>query len=558
MEPRRIVLAVVLMAAVLLVTPYLFPTPPQAPVAKKPTADSLTTGVSGPTAPGVTATTPAAGAAALTDSAGAPAAPVVVPVDTSTIKTAVADYRTTNRGAALIGASLTNYQALSNGGRTRSGIVELALPNERMLAFRLVVPGDTIDLGGQLFRSQQSQNGANTVVRYDADLPGKTVSITYSFLPDSYRVNVAAAVSGVPENSYVLVDLPPGFRSNESDSTEDHSHLAYAYKPELEGAEGIAFGSLDPGEREIKAGPITWGVAKSKYFILGVLTPKGGTPFAEITATGGPRVGKTATRGQATLVAPLKAGNAAFEVYVGPQEFKRLLALGREFETSNPYGGWIQGIVQPFATMVIRLLLWMKATLGLSYGWILVIFGVAIRLLLWPLNQRAMRSQMAMQRIQPEMQAVQQRYKNDPQKLQQAMMQLYKDHGMSPFSSLSGCLPMLIPLPVFFALFFVFQNTIEFRGVSFLWFPDISVKDPYYVIPILVAGTTMLMSWIGMRGMKADANQKTMMYVMPAVMLVFFFSMASGLNLYYFIQNLASLPQQWLISQERRKPIVRG
>jgi YidC/Oxa1 family membrane protein insertase len=208
--------------------------------------------------------------------------------------------------------------------------------------------------------------------------------------------------------------------------------------------------------------------------------------------------------------------------------------------------------------MVIRLLLWMKATLGLSYGWILVIFGVAIRILLWPLNQRAMRSQMAMQRIQPEMQAIQQRYKNDPQKQQQAMMQMYKEHGMSPFSSLSGCLPMLIPLPVFFALFFVFQNTIEFRGVSFLWFPDISVKDPYYIIPILVAATTMLMSWIGMRGMKSDPNQKTMMYVMPAVMLVFFFSMASGLNLYYFIQNLASLPQQWLISQERRKPIVRG
>ncbi len=561
MEPRRIVLAVVLMAAVLLVTPYLFPTPPQAPGAKTPTADSLTAGASSATggaAPGATATSPAEAAAATTESTGALAAPAVMPVDTATVKTAVADYRTTNQGAALIGASLTNYQALSNGGRTRSGIVELALPNERMLAFRLVVPGDTIDLGTQRFRSQRSQDGANTTVRYDADLPGKTVAITYSFLPDSYRVNVTAAVSGVPENSYVLVDLPPGFRSNESDSTEDHSHLAYAYKPELEGAEGIAFGSLDPGEREIKAGPITWGVAKSKYFVLGVLTPMDGTPFVEINVTGGPRMGKTATRGRATLVAPLKAGNTAFEVYVGPQEFKRLLALGREFETSNPYGGWIQGIVQPFATMVIRLLLWMKATLGLSYGWILVIFGVAIRLLLWPLNQRAMRSQMAMQRIQPEMQAVQQRYKNDPQKLQQAMMQLYKDHGMSPFSSLSGCLPMLIPLPVFFALFFVFQNTIEFRGVSFLWFPDISVKDPYYIIPILVAGTTMLMSWIGMRGMKADANQKTMMYVMPAVMLVFFFSMASGLNLYYFIQNLASLPQQWLISQERRKPIVRG
>lgn len=556
MEPRRIALAVVLMAAVMILSNYLFPTTTTSPVAKQATADSLSTTRETTVATGSAAsdtTVPTMGAA--TDSA---TAPVVIPVDTALVKTAVADFRTTNRGAALIGASLTQYQALSNGGRTRSGIVELALPNERMLGFRLVVPGDTIDLTKQLFTSTQTQDGANTVVKYDATLPGRTVSITYSFLPDSYRVNVAAAVAGVPENSYLLVDLPPGFRSNESDPKEDHSHLAYAFKPELSGASGIAFRSLDPGEREIESGPITWGVAKSKYFILGVLVPKGGTPFAEINVTGGPRIDDEAVRGQATLVTPLKAGNAAFEVYVGPQEFKRLVALGREFETSNPYGGWIQGIVQPFATMVIRLLLWMKATLGVSYGWILVIFGVSIRLVLWPLNQKAMRSSMQMQRIQPEMQAIQTRYKSDPQKLQAAMMELYKEHGMSPFSSLSGCLPMLIPLPVFFALFFVFQNTIEFRGVPFLWFPDISVKDPYYVIPVLVAATTLLMSWISMRGTKAGDQQKMMMYLMPGMMLVFFFSMASGLNLYYFIQNLASLPQQWLIARERSKPIVKG
>jgi YidC/Oxa1 family membrane protein insertase len=483
---------------------------------------------------------------------------VLVPIDTAVVSTTVADYRTTNKGAALIGASLTQFQALSNGGRTRSGTVELGLPNERMLGFRLVVPGDTIDLTRQVFRSAQSQDGANTVVRYDADLGGKTVSISYSFRPDSYRVDVSAAVAGVPENSYLLVDLPPGFRSSESDTTEDHMHLAYAYKPELSGAEGIKFSSLDPGEREIETGPITWGVAKNKYFILGVLAPKGGTQFAEINVTGGDRINDEAVRGHATLVTPLKAGNAAFEVYVGPQEFKRLVALGREFETSNPYGGWIQGIVQPFATMVIKLLLWMKTTLGLSYGWILVIFGVTIRVVLWPLNQKAMRSSMQMQRIQPEMQAIQTRYKSDPQKLQAAMMELYKEHGMSPFSSLSGCLPMLIPLPVFFALFFVFQNTIEFRGVPFLWFPDISVKDPYYIIPILVAATTLLMSWIGMRGTKVGDQQKMMMYLMPGMMLVFFFSMASGLNLYYFIQNLASLPQQWLIARERSKPVIKG
>lgn len=550
------------MAAVLLVTPYIFPTPTPAPGSTPVAVDSLAADSAAPVIGATTApvATPATMSAAQPTDSTAVAAAAAVIIDTAVVNTKQADYRTTNKGAALIGASLTQYQTLSNGGRTRSGAVELALPGERMMGFRLVVPGDTIDLTKQVFRSTRSEENGATVIAYDATLPGKTVSIKYSFLPDSYRVNVSAAVAGIPENSYLLVDLPPGFRSSESDSAEDHSHLAYAYKPELSGAEGIAFRSLDPGEREIEAGPISWGVAKNKYFIFGVLAPKGAPGFAEINVTGGARIGKEATRGMATLVTPLKAGNASFEVYAGPQEFKRLLAMGRAFETSNPYGGWIQGIVQPFATMVIRLLLWMKATLGVSYGWILVIFGVAIRIILWPLNQKAMRSSMQMQRIQPEMQALQTRYKGDPQKLQQAMMQLYKDHGMSPFSSLSGCLPMLIPLPVFFALFFVFQNTIEFRGVPFLWFPDISVKDPYYVIPILVAVTTLLMSWIGMRGMKANEQQKMMMYLMPAMMLIFFFSMASGLNLYYFIQNLASLPQQWLISQERSKaaPLVRG
>ncbi|WP_396204094.1 membrane protein insertase YidC [Gemmatimonas sp.] len=564
MEPRRIVLAVVLMAAVLILTPYIFPTPTplpgSTPVATGSRSRDAAAAPATPAAPGAALPTAGSGTVgALPDSAAAQP-PVVTPIDTATIRTKTADFRTTNKGAALIGASLTQYQALSNGGRTRSGTVELALPNDKLLGFRLVVPGDTIDLAKQTFTSAQSEANGNTVVTYDAAIQGRAVSIRYSFLPDSYRVNVSATVAGVAENSYLLVDLPPGFRTSEADSTEDFNHLAYAYKPELSAAEGIKFSSLDPGEREIEAGPITWAVAKNKYFILGVLAPKGAPGFAEVNVTGGPRIGKNATRGQATLVTPLKAGNAAFELYVGPQEFKRLVALGREFETSNPYGGWIQGIVQPFATIVIRLLLWMKATLGLSYGWILVIFGVAIRIILWPLNQKAMRSSMMMQRIQPELQAIQTRYKNDPQKLQQAMMQVYKEHGMSPFSSLSGCLPMLIPLPVFFALFFVFQNTIEFRGVPFLWFPDISVKDPYYIIPILVAVTTLLMSWIGMRGMKANEQQKMMMYLMPAMMLVFFFSMASGLNLYYFIQNLASLPQQWLISQERTKaaPIVRG
>lgn len=576
MEPRRIILAVVLMAAVLVVTPFLFPTPKPVPGATaagdslvkvdsalRPKFDSSAATPAPTTASSMSATpTDTTNPAAATVAAATVAA--TVPVDTTAVTTSRAVYRTTNRGAKLIGAEMSQYAALKDRGRTKAGPVELANGADALLSFKLVMPGDTVALDKQIFRTTKSDENGQTVVHYDATIAAHAVRISYSFLPDSYRVNVSAQVTtngAAPSaTAFLLVDLPPAFRSSESDTTEDHTHLAYAYKPDVQSAKGIAFRSVDPGERKIVAGPLTWAVAKNKYFLVGLLVPKGKAGFAELDVTGGVRTGKQATRAQATAVVPLTNGATALELYVGPQEFKRLVAMGREFETSNPYGGWLQGVVQPFATIVIKLLLWMKATLGLGYGWILVIFGIAVRVILWPLNQKAMRSSMAMQRIQPEMQALQAKYKSDPQKLQSEMMALYKSHGMSPFSSLSGCLPMLIPLPVFFALFFVFQNTIEFRGVSFLWLPDISVKDPFFVLPVLVAITAMTLSWIGMKGVKANEQQKMMMYLMPAMMLFIFFSMASGLNLYYFVQNLASLPQQWLISRERGRatPVVQG
>ncbi len=563
MEPRRIALAVVLMAAVLILTPILFPSPVPAPGSKTAVTDSTssTPVVAASAAATASAATTASGMSALPDSVIAASQPVVMPVDTAVVTTTQAIFRTTNRGAALIGVEMPQYLALSNKGRTKGGPVELAKTGDRLLSFRLVSPGDTVALNAQTFTSTRTEENGRAVVRYDATVGARAITIAYSFLPDSYRVNVSATVQGAPENSFLLIDMPPGFRSSESDTTEDQSHLAYAFKPDQQNAKGVTFASLDPGERRIEVGPINWAVAKNKYFLMGVLAPQGVPGFAEVNFTGGVRVAKAATRSEATIVASLKSGAVAFEVYAGPQEYERLEAIGRSFETSNPYGGWLQGVVQPFATMVIRLLLWMKSTLGLSYGWILVVFGVAVRLILWPLNQKAMRSSMQMQRIQPYLAEIQTKYKGDPTKLQAEMMRVYKEHGMSPFSSLSGCVPMLIPLPVFFALFFVFQNTIEFRGVSFLWFPDISLKDPLYVLPVLVAITAMGLSYIGMRGMKANEQQKMMMYLMPAMMMVIFFNMASGLNLYYFVQNLASLPQQWLISRERTKvqpPVVRG
>jgi YidC/Oxa1 family membrane protein insertase len=556
---KRFLLALVLTALVVVATPILFPNP--TPARRTPvsaTSDSSRPASSIVPAPSVaprdSARVPApppsqVAANPLTDSLSAPVA--VAPVET-TIVDSLTQYRLSNIGATPVSVVMRKHRAL-NGA---TGQVDLVRPGEPLLRYRLVVPGDTISLERVPFQvEQQNAQGGASIVRYSAALETAQIAITYSFVPDSYLVRVRGQVTPVNgvAPAFVLIDLPTGLRSAEADTIDDQRHLAYALKPQRDNARSISFDNVEPGERRLEAGPLTWVAAKSKYFIVGLLTDTTDTPFAELAVTGGARTSKVPSTAQATAVEPITSGSFEFELYAGPQEWKRLLALGRDFENSNPYGGFMQGVVQPFATIVMRVLLWMRATLDISYGWVLVIFGVVVRLILWPLNQGALRTSMKMQRIQPQLSELQKRFKNDPQKLQSEMMRVYKEHDMSPFSTFSGCLPMLLPMPILFALFFVFQNTIEFRGVPFLWLSDISLKDPYYILPLLMGVSMYVLSWIGLRNAPPNPQAKMMAYMMPVMMTFLLLNLASGLNLYYAVQNLAALPQQWLIAKERSK-----
>jgi YidC/Oxa1 family membrane protein insertase len=268
---------------------------------------------------------------------------------------------------------------------------------------------------------------------------------------------------------------------------------------------------------------------------------------------GDPRPAGALASGTATTALSLTGGAFGFDLYAGPQSWNRLREVGGELENVNPYAGWFHSLAQPFVTIVMRILLWLKATLAVNYGWVLVVFGVALRLLMWPLNQSAMRASLKMQRLQPELQAVQKRFQHDREAQQKAIMKLYQDHGMNPLSPLMGCLPMMLPMPVLFALYFVFQNTIEFRGVSFLWLPDLSLRDPFYITPIFMGVSMFVMSWIGLRNAPPNPQAKMMAYMMPAVLTFMFLNFASGLNLYYGVQNLVAIPQQLLLTRERAR-----
>ena len=542
---RRTVLALVLVAAVILLTPRLFPPVPPSP----PPADSLV----------------------LTDSSARPApdtsrpAVVAVPAPVSTPDTTlvripaetlhVADtnaaFSVLNTGAALQQVELRQFRALSGS----DGSVRLEGRGMPLIKFRGIAGRDTIRFDTATFRVARRETGGPTSrISLEGAVGADTLLVDYVIQPDSFLVRVDGHVRGpLATNGFVLLDLAPTLASFEADSVDDQRHLGFAYEVAKRGSKGTGFGKLDPGESQIVPGPLTWVALKSKYFILGVLARDSVSPMAELRMTGLARTSRTATLAQGTVVIQPRQGSFALDVYAGPQQSTRLQALGRDFENSNPYGGFMQPIVQPFAGIVLSALLWLRHTFDIGYGWVLVIFGVAVRLIMWPLNQKAMRTSMKMQRIQPELQALQTRYKADPQKLQTEMMRVYKEHGMSPFSMFSGCLPLLLPMPVFFALFFVFQSTIEFRGVPFLWLQDISLKDPLYILPLLMGISMFVLSWLGSRNTPPNPQTKMMLYLLPAMMTFFLLNLAAGLNLYYAVQNIAALPQQWLIANERAK-----
>jgi YidC/Oxa1 family membrane protein insertase len=453
-------------------------------------------------------------------------------------------------GATPVAVTLREYKNLAPSG----GNVELIAPGQPLLRYGLVVNGDTVSLDRTRFlaRNTAGANGQKTIV-YETDTLGSHITISYEPVPNTYVTRITGSVSGSAPGRYLLIELPTSLRPAEADTLADMRNLAFSFKPERENARIVGFGSLDPGEQALQPGPHAWAAVKNKYFVFGLLNPVGSS-FSEITLKGGPRTSKVATSASATIVKSLKDVSFALDLYTGPQQSTQLLSLGRDFDHVNPYGWrFLQGVVQPIAALCIQLLLWMHQVLRLSYGWVLVIFGVLIRIILWPLNQSAMRSSMKMQEIQPKLAEVQKKYKDKPEKQREEIMKVYREAGASPFTALTGCLPALIPMPVLFALFFVFQNTIEFRGVPFMWLHDISIKDPFYILPVLMGISMYVLSAIGLRNAPPNPQAKMMSYMFPVMMTFVLANMASGLNLYYTAQNIAALPQQWLLAKERAR-----
>lgn len=551
-------LAIALTVAVIMLANLLFPPPPRpdAPeVPEVPVAEDVPEVVPAPVRP------PPPPAEVAPEAA--PEVELAVE-ETIAVRSPLYRYGYSTRGGGLVRAELLRFESFANPGAVVDLVPEDALA---LLAYRLQVRDRAL---GQervvnLRRAMARMEPAEGLTLAAGEAPrawlqelrdpetGIVVTLEQWFDPAGYVSEVRGRVEGldpqVLDRPVLLLDIGPRLAVHETDSRDDKRTAAYVVHSRRDGIRSVRLESLKSDR--IEEGPLVWVGLKNKYFLLAALS------LAEEAAGDfGGLIARPAELGDGvalTVTLPVRRdGTFEFELYMGPQEFDRLSAVGRRLEDVNPYGFRIfRPVIQPLAYWATWALVQMQRFLGVGYGWVLILFGILLRVLLWPLHARAMRAQLKNMAVQPLLKEIQEKYKKDPERLQKEMVRLYKEEGFNP---LGGCLPMLIPFPILITLFFVFQGTIEFRGVEFLWLPDLSRPDPYYLLPLVLGGSMWLIQWLSARVTPNPTPQmKMLLWFMPIFMVVIFANLASGLNLYYAASNLATIPQQLQLMRERQR-----
>ena len=430
--------------------------------------------------------------------------------------------------------------------------------SEGALSVGFITPeGDTLDTSDWLFSSASGTKvevSDQATVRFQADLPtGGRLVKEYRFTTGTYHVNLSVTLENmqsIVSEKLFFISANSGLASTEQRLRDD----MYYAKAAISASADVNKGYKANGNVYRETGDIDWIGVRTKYFAL-VLAPmdqKGayGRIFGEeipVSADGKekwkhyrirlamPYLGKRTEKNQ-------------FLVFLGPLDTGVVKSYGLGISKFMDFG-W--KIIEPFS----RAVLWSFKKLHSiipNYGLVIIIFSILIKIIVYPLTHKSFESMKKMQALQPEMAKLREQYAKDPQRLNRETMKLYKKSGVNPMGS---CLPMMLQMPLLYALFIVFRSTIELRGQGFIWWiKDLSQPDtiatlpfsiPFYgdsvnILPLFM-GTTMLLQ---QKMSVTDPKQKFMIYFMPIFFTLLFNSFPSGLNLYYALFNLLSILQQ--------------
>jgi YidC/Oxa1 family membrane protein insertase len=476
-------------------------------------------------------------------------------------------------GAHLVRVELKRYRA-AHGGSERGNPGRGEVPPEE----RVVLAGGptlTLDLGSDAelrpmadvpYRVEERMDAAGraeALVFTAEDSSGARIRQVWSSRPGTYAFDLEVAIDNVPLE-WRQADYTVTVRSwpllTERNQVEDERALQSTTLVGRDLRRDHAAGLRGKVKRH--DGNVVWSGVMSRYFsaVVGLDSAVGKAAVhagstRSLTAGDRARLGPETPPQQlvaeSRLVLGLPGSSSPadrFVVYVGPRDYFLLHKLGLQLERGVDLGwSW----VVPFSRLLLQLLKWLYGLIP-NYGVAILLLATLVRVLFHPLSMLSMKSMRAMQKIQPEVERLRAKYKDQPQAMNQALMALYKEYKVNPAA---GCLPMLLQMPIFFALYSVLFHAIELRRAPFVgWIDDLSAADalfqagpfPIRLLPVLMTLTGLLQQKLT----PTDPRQLQTMYLMNVFMLVFFYNLPSGLVLYWTVMNLLTALQQWLALRE--------
>lgn len=371
---------------------------------------------------------------------------------------------------------------------------------------------------------------------------GVEVTKTYRFRRGSYLIDVGFEVANqgaAPIQPYAYFQLVRDEKPPEGDSAMVPTFTGIAVYTDKEKFQKVGFEDVQEGKAPYPKNSLDGWIGMVQHYFVGAWLPRNGEPreFYTRRLEGGlyaagtiVPVGAVPPGGKAGVTVPL---------YAGPQEQDKLAAIAPGLDLTVDYG-WLTVIAVPLFWVLDWLHKWVQ-----NWGVAIILLTVIIKLIFYPLSAASYRSMAKMRVVAPKLQKLKDQYGSDRQRLQQAMMELYKSEKINP---LGGCMPIIVQIPVFIALYWVLLGSVELRNAPFmLWIDDLSSPDPYYVLPVLMGLTMIIQTWLNPT--PPDPVQAKVMKIMPIVFSVFFFFFPAGLVLYWLVNNVLSIAQQWQITR---------
>lgn len=374
---------------------------------------------------------------------------------------------------------------------------------------------------------------------------GVIVTKKYTFKRDDYLINVAYLIDNKTDSPWQANLSGKIVRDRSSDPSSQNSmgmqsFLGMALSSTEKPYEKYDFEDMleEPINEQIYGG---WIAFIQHYFLSAWIPDKNEMHTYQTKIRGGHYL--MGFISPATQIAPGESGSVSANVYIGPKIMDRLETAAANLDLAVDFG-WLFWVATP-------LFLLMDFLFGIVQNWgiAIILVTVVVKALFFQLSAASYRSMANMRRVAPKLQSLKEQYGDDRQKMSQAMMDLYRKEKINP---LGGCLPILVQMPVFIALYWVLLESVQLRHAPFmLWIDDLSVMDPYFILPILM-GASMFIQ-MQLNPSPPDPMQAKIMKIMPLVMTVFFLWFPSGLVLYWLVNNILSIVQQWVITRQIEK-----